>query len=442
MVTNRADHPLQNIAGEVNGWKGIAARSAACLLCTVAAFLLRVSNPHLSMAWIVGAYLTGGWDLTAKVWQVAHVREFGTDFLMWLVACGAVFIGAQAEAAVLLCLFSASGAMERFAHGRTQREISALLKSAPKLARLIGDGVEREVPVAELRPGQRVRVTANEQVPVDILVEKGESACDEAMLTGEAEPIQKIIGDTCLAGTLNLWGVIEGKVLRAAEDSALQRIIRLIENAQHLKAPVQRFTDRFGTRYTAIVLSVCTVVFLVCWFAFGAPPFVREGAHESAFYRAMTRTKSLPRLLFRKHGVQEPLPQHLNEIGFQVAESDTHASVRLGIHDGCVGFEETPLHENPHKYRGSDFKRRAHLQVTTVGADLRDSGGKTGIGLLARDLSHRLKRKSESASSIWLHTSLPQGKPNVNSALPAATATYCLPSTANDIGDEYTDAPH
>jgi Cd2+/Zn2+-exporting ATPase len=266
----------------------MAVRSAACLLCTVAAFFLRESHPDLSMAWIVGAYLVGGWDLTAKVWHEAGEREFGTDFLMWLVACGAVFIGAQAEAAVLLFLFSASGAMERFAYGRTQREISALLKSAPKFARLVEDGIEREVPVAELCPGQRVCVTANEQVPVDILVERGESACDEAMLTGEAEPITKAVGDTCLAGTLNLWGVIEGKVLRASEDSALQRIIRLIENAQHLKAPVQRFTDRFGTRYTAIVLSVCTVVFLVWWLAFGAPPFVREEMHESAFYRTMT----------------------------------------------------------------------------------------------------------------------------------------------------------
>ena len=288
MDTSKTEAPPQNALEEVDGWQGMAVRSAACLVFTVAAFLLRGSHPDFSMACVVGAYLAGGWDLTAKVWQGVRVREFGTDFLMWLVAFGAVFIGEQREAAVLLFLFSASGAMERFAHGRTQKEISALLKNAPKLARLVEGGVEREVPVAKLRPGQRVRVTANEQVPVDILVERGESACDEAMLTGEAEPIAKAIGDTCLAGTLNLWGVIEGRVLRAAEDSALQRIIRLIENAQHLKAPVQRFTDRFGTRYTAIVLSVCTAVFFVWWLAFAAPPFIRDATHESAFYRAMT----------------------------------------------------------------------------------------------------------------------------------------------------------
>ena len=291
MVTNSGEPGEKNAPaplGEVEGWKAMAVRSGACLVFTVVALLLRSTHRDASTLWVAAAYVSGGWDLTAKVWQGIRAREFGTDFLMWLVAFGAIFIGEQAEAAVLLFLFSASGAMERFAHGRTQHEINALLKSAPKLARLVEDGVEREVPVAELRPGQHVRVTANEQVPVDILVERGESACDEAMLTGEAEPIPKSAGDTGLAGTLNLWGVIEGRVLHAAEDSALQRIIRLIENAQHLKAPVQRFTDRFGTRYTAIVLSVCAAVFLVYWLALGAPPFLRDAAHESAFYRAMT----------------------------------------------------------------------------------------------------------------------------------------------------------
>ncbi len=276
-------------AAEFNGWKPMAIRSAVCLVCTVVGLLIRARHPGASHFWIAGAYLFGGWDLTAKVWKGVWQREFGTDFLMWLVAFGAVFIGEQAEAAVLLVLFSASGAMERFAYGRTQREISGLLKNAPKLARLVENGVgARGAGRSELRPEQTVRVTANEQVPVDIRVEKGESACDEAMLTGEAEPISKGVGDTCIAGTLNLWGVIEGRVLRAAEDSALQRIIRLIESAQELKAPVQRFTDRFGTRYTAFVLTLCAAVFFMWWLVFHLPPFIPDAGHASAFYRAMT----------------------------------------------------------------------------------------------------------------------------------------------------------
>ena len=271
-----------------DGWRPMAVRSALCLVCVIGALAMRPWGRGVELVWVCGAYLAGGWDLTAKVWQGVKVREFGTDFLMWLVAFGAMFIGEQTEAAVLLFLFSASGAMERYAHGRTRREIRALLHHAPKLARLIDASGGREVPVSELVPGDRVRVTANEQVPVDILIEKGESACDEAMLTGEAEPVPKSVGDTALAGTLNLWGVMEGRVLRPAADSALQRIIRLIETAQHLKAPVQRFTDRFGTRYTAIVLALCTAVFLVWWLGFHTPPFVSEDGRVSAFYRAMT----------------------------------------------------------------------------------------------------------------------------------------------------------
>lgn len=267
-------------------WRGMAVRSAMCLVCTILGWALR-DDGGFSNSFFAGAYLSGGWDLTRKVWDGLREREFGTDFLMWVVALGAAVIGEYAEGAILMFLFSASGAMERFAAGRTEREIRALMDRAPKVARLLEDGSEREVPVAELRAGQRVRVTAGDQVPVDLLVDKGVSECDESMLTGESVPVPKSPGETAFAGTLNLAGVFEGKVLRAAEDSALQRIIRLIETAQELKAPAQRFTDRFGTRYTALVLTLCTIVFLVWWFAFGAPPFV-SGEKESAFYRAMT----------------------------------------------------------------------------------------------------------------------------------------------------------
>jgi Zn2+/Cd2+-exporting ATPase len=262
-----------------SGWRPIAIRSAICLVFTIIGWA--TSSPFA----FVGAYLAGGWDLAQKVWEGIREREFGTDFLMFLVAVGAAAIGEPDEGAVLMFLFSASSAMERFAFGRTNREINALLKHAPKTARLIEGGAEREVPVAELKPGQIVRVTANEQVPVDILVQHGDSSCDESMLTGEAEPISKTAGDTALAGTLNLQGVFEGKVLRAAEDSALQRIIRLIDEAQHLKAPSQRFTDRFGTRYTVFVLTLCTVMFFVWWLGFHHAAFARN---ESAIYHAMT----------------------------------------------------------------------------------------------------------------------------------------------------------
>jgi len=92
-------------------------------------------------------------------------------------------------------------------------------------------------------------------------------------LTGESEPIPKVPGDAVMGGTLNLWGVLEGRVLRPVGDSALHRILNLILEARHLKAPSQRFTDRFGTAYTGFVLLACLGTLLHQWQGAGRPPF-------------------------------------------------------------------------------------------------------------------------------------------------------------------------
>ncbi len=269
-------------------WRSMAFRSGLCLVAAGIGWALHDRHQGASTAGFMVAYLAGGWDLTRQVWQDLRRLQFDTHFLMLLVVPGSVAVGAWGEAALLLVLFSASSSMEEFANGRTRREINALLRRAPKSARLLTPGGERVVPVDALQPGDAVRVTANEQVPVDLEVTTGTSACDESSLTGESDPIDKRPGDTALAGTINLWGVIDGRVLRPASDSALQRIIRLIETAQHLKAPTQRFTDRFGTGYTAAVLGACLLVFLHAWLAGDRPAFFTLPGQPSAFYRAMT----------------------------------------------------------------------------------------------------------------------------------------------------------
>lgn len=269
-------------------WQAMAARALVCLIATGAALGLERAVPTPSLVLYGVAYLSGAWDLARRVgWDLRDAR-FNTEFLMLLVAGGAAAIGSWREGALLLVLFSASAAMENFASDRTRREIQALLKGAPKTARRLEDGAEREVAVESLRPGDLVRVTANEQVPVDMEVVQGQSECDESTLTGEAEPVPKGVGDSLLAGTLNLWGVVDGRVLRPAGDSALQRIIRLIHEAQQQKAPVQRFTDRFGTRYTVVVITACVVWFLVNWRVLGHPLLTGPDGQAGALYRAMT----------------------------------------------------------------------------------------------------------------------------------------------------------
>jgi Cd2+/Zn2+-exporting ATPase len=136
--------------------------------------------------------------------------------------------------------------------------------------------------------GDVLVVKPGAQFAVDAEVIKGKSAADESNLTGEANPVPKFIGDSVYSGTINLWGAVDARVLRPVGESALQKVIRLIREAQHLKAPSQRFTDKFGTRYTIGILGLTTVMFFVWWLGFGIAPFSNTEAGFSAFYRAMT----------------------------------------------------------------------------------------------------------------------------------------------------------
>src|SRR5439155_1725943 len=237
----------------------------------------------------LGAYLAGGWFTAEEVWERLRHRAIDVHFLMLAVAVGSATIGAWAEGAILLFLFSLSGALEHFALGRTQREIRSLFREAPKTATVIGSGGrEADWPVEKLTQGMRLRIRPGAQFPVDAEVLSGQTAADESNLTGEATPVEKAAGDHVLAGTINLWGAVEAAVLRPASESSLQKIIRLIREAQHQKAPAQQFTDKFGTAYTYAVLALTIVMFFVWWLALGLPPFTSQQHSASAFYRTMT----------------------------------------------------------------------------------------------------------------------------------------------------------
>jgi len=271
-------------------WRLMAVLAAGCLLFGVLGLLFEwlFHNKDAATVLYLLAYLCGGWDAAGDAWERIRKGQLDVHFLMLSVAVGAGIIGAWREGALLLFLFSASGAMEHFAMGRTKKAIDALFRGAPKTARVLRDGKEEQIPVEQLVPGMTVLVTTGEQIPTDMEILKGESACDESNMTGEAIPVPKRPGDTALSGTINLWGVLEGRVLRPASESSLQKIIRLIQNAQNLKAPSQRFTDRFGTGYTWTILSLCTVMFFVWWLALGLAPFETTDGSASAFYRTMT----------------------------------------------------------------------------------------------------------------------------------------------------------
>jgi Cd2+/Zn2+-exporting ATPase len=261
----------------------------AALLCGALGIAAVVTGGRWEIPLYIAAYLCGGWFVAREVWE--HLREGKVDvhFLMLTVAAGSASIGAWGEGTVLLFLFSFSGALEHYAMGRTQREISSLFKSAPKSATVLDDAhAERIVPVEDLVPGLRLLVKPGDQFPVDAEMISGATAADESNLTGEAVPVEKGVGDTVFAGTINLWGAVEVVVMRPASQSALQRVIKLIQEAQHLKAPSQRFTDRFGSGYTFGILSLTAIMFFVWWRVFALAPFISTSGQQSAFYKAMT----------------------------------------------------------------------------------------------------------------------------------------------------------
>jgi Cd2+/Zn2+-exporting ATPase len=268
-------------------WKEQLIASGFCLLFTLLGWL--APHPTIALAAFFLAYLSGAWFTTQEVLEKLRQGSVDVHFLMLAVATGAALIGEWKEGAILLFLFSFSGALEHYAMERTQNAIRSLFKAVPKTAIVLAPwGAERVVPVEELTPGMRLRIKPGEQFPVDAEVVKGETAADESALTGEAAPVDKAVGDGLFAGTMNLWGVVEASVLRPAQESALQKIIRLIQTAQRNKAPAQRFTDKFGTTYTYAILALTTVMFFVWWLGLGHRPFVSVPGDVSAFYHAMT----------------------------------------------------------------------------------------------------------------------------------------------------------
>ena len=279
--THKAEHEAP---GEWRKLAFLAAVSGALGLLSLVAEQFGDTGSTWALILIAGSCLAGGWDAAIDGWAALRERRIDVHLLMIVVAVGTWIVGAQWEGALLLFLFSTAGAIEHYAMDRTRGAIDALLDKSPKHARrLAPDNSEIEVPVAALLPGDRIAILPGELVPADGKVLSGESAVDESNLTGEAKPAFKQAGSEVAGGTLNSWGRLIVEVTRAEQDSALQRIVRLIREAQDSKAPAQRAIDKWGDAYAIFTLSASAIFFLTLQFT--APDGVREA---SPLYRAMT----------------------------------------------------------------------------------------------------------------------------------------------------------
>lgn len=222
----------------------------------------------LVWAALVLAFLAGGVPpLRAALEDLWLRRRLDIDLLMVVAALAAASVGAALEGAVLLALFSLSGTLEHRAMGKARRAVEALMQLRPEFAFLAGPDGVREVPVAALVPGDRVILRPGARVPVDGRIVEGAGHLNESTITGEAEPVAKVPGDALHEATVNLDGILTMEVTRSLAESTVAQMIRLVTEAQGMKAPSERFSDWFGQRYTVAVLvgAIAALVLFLAW---------------------------------------------------------------------------------------------------------------------------------------------------------------------------------
>ena len=173
--------------------------------------------------------------------------------------------------AVIIVLVLFGRMLESRAKGRTSDAIRKLMGLHPRTARILDTAGEREVPVEEVRVGDVLIVRPGEQIPVDGTVLEGRSSIDESMITGESLPADKGPDDAVIGATLNKWGSFRFRAAKVGEDTALAKIIRLVQEAQGTKAPIQRLADVIAGYFVPVVIGVAVLTFVV-WSVFGPPP--------------------------------------------------------------------------------------------------------------------------------------------------------------------------
>lgn len=237
----------------------IATGIAGGLLLASLVIQLSVS-PRAAVPFYALSMIAGGFYVFRSALLGLRAGAFDMYVLMSFAAIGAAFLGDWAEGATILFLFSLGNSLEAMALDRTRASVKKLIELSPEEALIRRGGEEVLVPVEEVHLGEVAIVKPGEKIPLDGVVVKGHTSVNEATITGESIPAAKEAGDFVFAGTINVEGYVEIEAKKAARESTIARIIRLVEEAQADRAPTQRALDRFAKYYTPAVLSLAALV--------------------------------------------------------------------------------------------------------------------------------------------------------------------------------------
>lgn len=246
-----------------------------------AAGWLRVRLDPAGLVFLTSA-LIGGWNFFPKGVRSARTLKLDMNFLMTIAIVGALLVGEPLEAAAIAFLFSLAELLEHSAVVRARNSVDLLIRLNPERASVVDpNGKERQVPTRYLERGQIVRVRPGEKIPIDGTVLRGESAVNEANLTGESVPVSKGVGDAVYASTLNHDGFLEIEASTDASDTTLARIVRVVREAQTRRSPTEQFVKKFARYYTPIVTVLAALTMLV-------PPLLGLGTGLTWFVRGLT----------------------------------------------------------------------------------------------------------------------------------------------------------
>lgn len=263
--------PAQAAPPAASWWRTRKVRQVVfCGLAIVLAWFSGWVWPASDLWVFLAALLVGLVPIARRALAAARAGSpFTIETLMTIAALGAVAIGAAEEAAAVVFLFLIGEILEGVAASRARASISGLTALLPKFALLQEAGGVREVPAEQLVPGAVILVRPGDRIAADGVVFEGESAVDEAPVTGESMPKAKLPGDPVFAGTINGEAALKVEVTAAAADNTIARIVKLVEEAQESKAPTERFIDKFSRYYTPLVLVAGALVAVVPPLAFG-----------------------------------------------------------------------------------------------------------------------------------------------------------------------------
>src|SRR5512141_891634 len=223
-----------------------------------------------------------GWQYYVGAFQALRNKSANMDVLIVMGSSAAFFYSLPITfgwlpghvyyetAAVIITLIKLGKFLEARAKGRTSEAIKKMMGLRAKTARVVRAGLETEVPVDDVRVGDVVLVKPGETIPVDGVVVEGRSSIDESMLTGESLPVEKKPGDDVIGATLNKLGLLKFEATKVGKETALAQIIKLVEDAQGSKAPIQKLADQVSAIFVPIVIGIAALTFLG-WYFFGPP---------------------------------------------------------------------------------------------------------------------------------------------------------------------------